>query len=133
MTEDASEFLARYERATNSHDFDNVRPLIAADAVYFFSNENLNGIAAIEKAFVATFNTIKDETYSIRNVRWVALGETVAVCVYDFHWIGTVDGARKEGTGRGTNALVKRGGTWLMVHEHLSTPAAQPQEEGVQS
>lgn len=84
-----------------------------------------------KKAFVATFNGIKDETYSIHNVRWLALGDTVAVCVYDFHWIGTVDGARKEGRGRGTNALVKRAGTWLMVHEHLSTPVAQPQEEGV--
>ena len=124
MTPDG--FLKRYESATNSHDFDNVRPLIAHDAVYFFSNENLHGIAAIEKAFVDTFNTIKDETYSIRSVQWLAVSDTVAVCVYDFHWLGTIDGERREGSGRGTNALVKRNGDWVMIHEHLSKPNGQP-------
>jgi ketosteroid isomerase-like protein len=96
--------------------------LIAPAAVYFFSNENLRGIAAIEKAFVATFDTIKDETYSIRGVQWLAVSDTVAVCVYDFHWIGTIDGERREGSGRGTNALVKRNSDWVMIHEHLSKP-----------
>jgi ketosteroid isomerase-like protein len=115
-------FLKRYESATNSRDFNNVRPLIAHDAVYFFSNENLHGIAAIEKAFVDTFNTIKDETYSIHSVQWLAVSDTVAVCVYDFHWRGTIDGERREGSGRGTNALVKRNGEWVMIHEHLSRP-----------
>jgi ketosteroid isomerase-like protein len=122
ITAELSAFVKKYEEATNSHDFNNVRPLIASEAVYFFSNENLFGIEAIEKAFVGTFNTIKNETYSIKNVRWLAVSETAAVCVYDFHWVGTIDGERKEGSGRGTNALVKRGDEWLMVHEHLSKP-----------
>jgi len=122
ITAELSAFVKQYEDATNSHDFNNVRPLIAPEAVYFFSNENLFGIEAIEKAFVSTFNSIKDETYSIKNVRWLAVSEKVAVCVYDFHWVGSVDGERKEGSGRGTNALVKSDGKWLMVHEHLSKP-----------
>ena len=119
---EVSAFVKKYEEATNSHDFNNVRPLIAPEAVYFFSNENLFGIEAIEKAFTDTFNTILDEVYSIRDVQWLAVSETAAVCVYNFHWIGTIDGERKEGSGRGTNVLVKRDGKWLMVHEHLSKP-----------
>ncbi len=119
---EVSAFLKQYEKATNSHDFNNVRPLIAPEAIYFFSNENLFGIAEIEKAFTDTFNTIKDETYSINDVQWLAISDTVAVCVYNFHWVGVMDGERKEGSGRGTNSLVKRDGDWLMVHEHLSKP-----------
>ena len=122
ITAKLSAFVKQYEEATNSHNFNNVRPLIAPEAVYFFSNENLFGIEAIEKAFVSTFNSIKDETYSIKNVRWLAVSDAAAVCVYDFHWVGMVDGERKEGSGRGTNALIKHGGEWLMVHEHLSKP-----------
>lgn len=122
ITTELSALVKKYEEATNSHDFNNVRQLIAPEAVYFFSNENLFGIEAIEKAFTDTFNTILDEVYSIRDVQWLAVSETAAVCVYNFHWIGTIDGERKEGSGRGTNTLVKRGGEWLMVHEHLSKP-----------
>lgn len=122
ITAELSAFVKKYEEATNSHNFNNVRPLIAPEAVYFFSNENLYGIAEIEKAFTDTFNTIRDEVYSIRDVKWLAVSETAAVCVYNFHWVGTVDGKRKERSGRGTNALIKRDGEWLMVHEHLSKP-----------
>ena len=38
MAAEPDAFLRQYELATNTHDFDNVRPLIDPDAVYFFSN-----------------------------------------------------------------------------------------------
>jgi|SRR3989344_65634 len=119
---EVSAFLKKYEEATNSHKFNNVRPLISPEAVYFFSNENLFGIAEIEKAFTDTFNTIKDEIYSINDIQWLAISDVVAVCVYNFHWVGTIGGKRTKGSGRGTNALVRSGDNWLMVHEHLSKP-----------
>ncbi|HLD80209.1 MAG TPA: nuclear transport factor 2 family protein [Candidatus Nanoarchaeia archaeon] len=34
-------FLQEYEKATNSHNFDNVRKFLLKEAVYFFSDGNL--------------------------------------------------------------------------------------------
>ncbi|MGY4772917.1 nuclear transport factor 2 family protein, partial [Kribbella sp. CWNU-51] len=30
------------------------------------------------------------------------------------------NGERREGQGRGTNAMIKQKGRWQMIHEHLS-------------
>lgn len=121
MKAEVEAFLKEYERTTNTHDFNNVRPLIAEDAVYFFSERTLKGIGEIEKAFVETWDRIKEETYSITDVQWIALSPEVAVCTYTFNWSGIVNGTPKSGSGRGTNVLVKTGGAWHMAHEHLST------------
>lgn len=118
MTPEA--FLKEYERTTNTHDFNSVRPLIADNAVYFFSERTLNGVDEIERAFAETWERIKDETYSISDVNWIALSSDTAVCIYTFNWEGMVEGTRKSGSGRGTNVLVKTDGKWQMVHEHLS-------------
>jgi ketosteroid isomerase-like protein len=119
------DFLKTYEAATNSHDFDNVAPLIDKDAVYWFSDGSFEGIEAIREAFIATWTKIKDEKYSINNVRWFTSSDDTAVCVYDFSWQGSVDGVQKSGSGRGTNVLVHKSGGWLMLHEHLSTEKNQ--------
>nr|GGG78965.1 hypothetical protein GCM10011398_25360 [Virgibacillus oceani] len=55
-------------------------------------------------------------------MNWIALGETVAVCIYQFHWTGNVEGKRKEGSGRGTNVFRQSDDSWKVVHEHLSIP-----------
>lgn len=121
ILEELSLFLKEYELATNSHVFDNVRPLIAEDAVYWFSDGSHIGIKQIEAAFTETFNKIQDEKYEIKNVKWISLENTSAVCIYNFSWKGVVDGKPKEGHGRGTNVLSKVNGNWVITHEHLST------------
>ncbi len=113
-------FMSEYERATNTHDFSKVRPLIAEDAVYFFSDKTLNGILEIETAFVETWEKIAEEMYSISDVDWISVTDTFAVCTYKFNWKGVVDGENREGKGRGTNVAGKRNGKWVMLHEHLS-------------
>ena len=120
ILEEVNAFLKEYEVATNSHVFYNVRPLISENAVYWFSDGTHIGIKEIENAFTKTFNKIQDEVYSIKDVKWISLESNSAVCIYKFHWRGTVDGKPKEGNGRGTNVLRKINGKWLMVHEHLS-------------
>jgi len=118
---DLDDFLKCYEQATNSHDFDRVAPLIADDAVYWFSDGAHEGITAIRAAFEAAWATIVDEDYRISDVRWVAVDDTVATCIYAFRWSGVVDGQPRSGIGRGTNVLARRDGRWVMVHEHLSS------------
>ena len=113
--------LRQYEQATNSHDIDLVMPLIAEDAVYWFSDGSHEGLDQIAGAITRTFDVIRDETYEISDLEWVVLADDHAVCRYRFFWTGTVDGQPRSGKGRGTNVLVKRDGAWKMQHEHLSS------------
>ncbi len=114
-------FLKKYEIQSNTHDFKNVKPLIAPNALYWFSDGTHRGIKAIERAFTKTWNKIRNETYRIKNVRWLVVSDSVGVCVYGFHWSGKVNGRKRTGHGRGTNVIVKRGKGWQIIHEHLST------------
>jgi uncharacterized protein (TIGR02246 family) len=120
--QDLDAFLRRYEAASNSHDFDQVAPLIADDAVYWFSNGTHLGIAAIRAAFESTWATIADEDYRITAVRWLVTSDDAAACTYSYSWSGMIDGQRRSGGGRGTNVLTRTDTSWCIVHEHLSAP-----------
>jgi ketosteroid isomerase-like protein len=113
-------YIRAYEQATNSHDIDQVAPLIVSDAVYWFSDGSHRGRDAVLDAIAETFATIHDEVYRIDDLEWIALGSDHAVCRYRFFWTGTVDGQPRSGAGRGTNVLVNSDGAWRMLHEHLS-------------
>lgn len=119
-----TELMQRYERATNTHRFEEVAPLTAEDAVYWFNDGSFLGTEEIRGAFERTWQTIPDETYGIDDLCWLAADEQIAVCVYDFHWEGTVEGEPRRGAGRGTTVLKRDGDTWRVIHEHLS---AQPE------
>ena len=82
--DERDEFLRRYERASNSHEFDQVAPLLADDAVYWFSNGTYVGIDAIRSAFESTWAAILDEDYRITDVRWLTASEDAAACVYTY-------------------------------------------------
>ena len=69
------------------------------------------------------FELIRDETYRISEVVWVAQSNDVAACVYRFDWSGSLRGAPASGSGRGTTVLARRGDSWAVVHEHLSKGA----------
>jgi len=113
-------FVHAYERATNSHDLTRLGPLIASDAVYWFSDGSHRGREAILAAIGRTFATIRDEVYRIDDLEWIAHDDSHAVCRYRFAWHGVIDGRPGSGTGRGTNVLVDNAGSWQMLHEHLS-------------
>lgn len=118
--DELNNFLKNYEVQANYHKWENIAPLIAESAVYWFSDGSYVGIDNIKEAFIRTFNKIQDEKYSINDIEWIAVSDNFAVCIYNFYWIGTVDGKRTEGRGRGTNVVVKSDGKWKMLHEHLS-------------
>jgi len=120
------QFLRAYEVAANSCNFDNVEPLIAEDATFWFTNGTFVGRSAIRAAFENTWANIQDENYTLSNVQWVGQTATLAVCTYNFRSDGIVDGQRQVYEGHGTNIIEKRGQQWLMVHEHLSKlPASE--------
>jgi ketosteroid isomerase-like protein len=116
----AEAFIRGYEQATNEHDFTLLAPLIADDAVYWFTDGSHRGRAEIEAAVSRTFATIRDEVYEIHDLEWVAVSAESAVCRYRFRWSGLVDGQPASGTGRGTSVLTRRSSRWQILHEHLS-------------
>jgi ketosteroid isomerase-like protein len=113
-------FIRAYEAATNSHDLTQLAPLIAADAVYWFTDGSHRGRDAVLAAIGETFAAIHDEVYRITELEWVMASGSHAVCRYHFAWTGIVAGQPRSGSGRGTNVLVRNDGAWQMLHEHLS-------------
>ncbi len=113
-------FLRDYVRATNTHQFDEVAPLISDDATFWFSSGSHRGLAAVRAAFEKTWGLIQDEVYSVEDVEWLTVGESSAACLYTFRWRGNIDGVAREGSGRGTNVLCNDNGRWYVIHEHLS-------------
>jgi ketosteroid isomerase-like protein len=116
-----AEFIRAYEQATNSHDVTRLAPMIAADAVYWFTDGSHRGRDAVLAAISQTFSAIRDEVYRISELEWIAADSARAVCRYRFAWTGTVGGQPRSGSGRGTNVLVSHDGAWQMLHEHLSS------------
>lgn len=115
-----AEFIRTYEQATNSHDITWLVPLIAPDAVYWFSDGSHRGREAVLTSITETFATIRDEIYRIGDLEWITHSNHHAVCRYRFTWTGAIDGQPRSGSERGTNVLVNNAGTWQMLHEHLS-------------
>ena len=119
MTPD--EFMSLYERATASHDLDATLALIAEDAVYLFSDSSSHiGKTQIRTVLANNFNAIRNERYHLANLRWLAISEHLAICIYEFSWSGEIDGIPRAGQGRGTSVLRRTGEGWLVLHEHLS-------------
>ncbi|GHO83299.1 YybH family protein [Dictyobacter formicarum] len=115
------DLLCEYEQRTNTHQFREVEPLLADDAIYWFSEGSYQGKDEIKQAFEKTWDFIQNERYAIENVQWLAKDETVAVCIYQFRWQGMVEGRLKQGGGRGTSVFQKFSGDWKVTHEHLSS------------
>jgi ketosteroid isomerase-like protein len=114
-------FMSEYERATNTHNINQVTPLICENATYWFSDGSHHGLTEIATAIETTFATIQDEIYTIHDLEWVAASAELAVCRYRFSWTGRIDGQSRSGNGRGTNVITKQRGEWKILHEHLSS------------
>ena len=119
-TNHLTSFIDTYERATNSHDTAQLAPLIAHDAVYWFTDGSHRGREAILSAIADTFTAIRDETYRIYDLEWIVADDNQAVCRYRFSWTGIINGHPRSGGGRGTNVLIRSGDSWQVLHEHLS-------------
>jgi ketosteroid isomerase-like protein len=114
-------FLERYARNTDAHDLGATLGMVADDAIYLFSDGAAHvGKPAIAKVLTANFAAIVDETYRIRDVRWLLSTADAAACVYIFDWSGLVAGKLASGHGRGTSVLHRTADGWRVVHEHLS-------------
>lgn len=114
------DFIKNYEKALSTQDWKQVTPLIHKDANVIFSNGNVHiGKENIKKAFEHNFSLIKNEKYTIKNVRWLLKKEATAMYVFEFFWKGTINEKSVEGNGIGTCVLVRQQGSWILLSEHL--------------
>jgi ketosteroid isomerase-like protein len=115
------EFMQRYEAVNAAQDLPELLKLIADDAIYLFSNGSAHlGKAAVAAAIGKNYETIKGDDYHLADLRWLAVSDEVASCVYTFHWAGEIGGQRMSGRGRGSTVLRKDGDGWKVALEHLS-------------
>ncbi|WP_419880630.1 YybH family protein [Peribacillus sp. B-H-3] len=113
--------LENYIAATNTHVFSNVENLLAEGAIYWFTDKTCTTRDEIKKYFEHAWNTIQNEVYGAKNVRWIAEDRHVAICIYTYTWKGIYDNAPSAGSGRATNVFVRScDGSWKVKHEHLS-------------
>jgi len=117
----ALECLRAYESAAASHNLGETLALIDDSAVYFFSNESAHfGKPAVRDAIAANFDAIKMESFEIPDVECVLETADSAVFVISYRWAGEIGRVSHSGSGRGTLVLKRTGGSWKIVHEHLS-------------
>jgi ketosteroid isomerase-like protein len=114
------EFIKNYEAVLATQDWERVSPLIHKYACVTFSNgQTFRGKRAVRSAFERNFTLIQDEHYAITDLHWVKKTVDFAVCLYTFHWSGLIHEEPVSGSGRGTSVIVKHGGKWLLLAEHL--------------
>jgi ketosteroid isomerase-like protein len=120
MGENKMEVLNEYSKATNTHDFNQVRKLLLDHATYFFSDMICTTLPEIQSYFENAWSVVKDENYEGRNVQWLFTNSTSAACTYIYFYGGYVNGKYTSGHGRATNVFVKNSDKCLLIHEHLS-------------
>lgn len=113
-------FIAKYEAALATQDWQQIDPLIHPDACVTFSSGTVHiGKAAVRQAFESNFAAIQDETYAIENVHWVKKDGDTAVYLFTFHWSGIINGEPASGAGTGTSVLINSKDGWQLLVEHL--------------
>lgn len=91
-------------------------------AVYWFTDRTCTSINEIQSYFENSWNTIKDEVYSISDVNWLVVEQKTATCIYTYHYEGVYNERFVSGSGRATNVFIKENEEeWKLIHEHLSS------------
>lgn len=117
---DLRKFVLSLSIATNSHDFNQVAPLIHPEARYFFSNgREMNGIDEIRKGFEDTWQRIQSEIFRTDEIRWRMVMPQAALYVYRYDWSGIVRGSYSSGEGRGIQLLRKTDEKWQVMRQRL--------------
>ncbi len=111
--------LTAYVEALNTHSWALIKPHVAEDAVFIFTEDTFIGHAAAKAAFEKTFKLIANEVFSLHDIVWTVVTEDVATGHYEFRWKGLISGQESSGGGRGTTILRKVDGRWFVAHEHL--------------
>ncbi|MEW7289947.1 YybH family protein [Aquimarina sp. 2304DJ70-9] len=114
------EFIKSYERALGTQDWNVVEHLVSENVSVTFSNGTIHiGKENVQKAFEKNFSLIKNEKYTVENIKWLVKDKKYAVYLFEFNWTGIIDGKSVSGNGIGTSVLIKENTRWKLLTEHL--------------
>jgi hypothetical protein len=123
------EFLHRFEKLANEENFDLIREMIDEHAYFRFNDGDFLGRAAIQAAFENTWRgdpTVKKARFYLTDISVLTIDQRSASATYTYNWEGTQGDQTFTIRGRGSRVLVQEGGSFRIVHEHLSRfPRAQ--------
>jgi len=118
----ALQLLARWARAVEARDFEDLDRVFAADAVVFVSGRATLGWPEFRDRH------LRPELGQLENVRYTIAdvggkgGDEVAWLVFRFRLTATLNGRPVEGRGLGTAVLERGPDGWLIIHLHTSSP-----------
>lgn len=117
------QFLNHFEALAAKEDFSLIRDLIDERAVFRFNDGDFVGRAAIQAAFEKTWRgdpSVKKARFYLSDIVVLSTDRATATATYTYHWEGSQGGREFKIQGRGTRVLVREGGQFRIVHEHLS-------------
>ncbi|OCN05919.1 DUF4440 domain-containing protein [Erysipelotrichaceae bacterium MTC7] len=112
--------IENYIHATNTHDFDNLVPLISDTATYQFTDKTCVGLKEIREYFENAWDIIKEEKYYATDITCLVQNEEVKVYIYNYHYEGFHNGSFTSGGGKATNVFQLLNDEWKLVLEHLN-------------
>jgi hypothetical protein len=117
------EFLHRFEKLAQEEDFDLIRDMIDEHAYFRFNDGDYVGRPAIQAVFERTWRgdpTVKKARFYLTDISVLTLDERTASATYTYNWEGAQGDRAFTIRGRGSRVLAHEGGSFRIVHEHLS-------------
>lgn len=116
-------FLHEFEHLADREDFAAIRDMIDEHAYFRFNDGDFVGRDAIQAAFERTWRGdpgVAKTRFYLSDVTVLTVDERTAAATYTYHGEGAVGDRPFAIRGRGTRVLVREGGRFRIVHEHLS-------------
>ena len=123
------DFLEAFERLAEREGFGLIREMVDEHAFFRFNDGDFIGRPAIQAAKEQTWRgdpTIEKARFYLSNITVLTVDERTATATYTFNWEGSQGDRAFSVRGRGTRVLVRDGGTFRIVHEHLSRFPGSP-------
>ncbi|MBL8348119.1 MAG: nuclear transport factor 2 family protein [Rubrivivax sp.] len=117
------EFLNHFEALAAQEDFSLISALIDERAFFRFNDGDFVGRAAIQAAFEKTWRadpTVKKARFYLSDIVVLSTDRRTATATYTYHWEGSQGAREFKIQGRGTRVLLREGGQFRILHEHLS-------------
>lgn len=113
------ETLGLYIKALATQSWDAAESFFHQNATVIFAEGTYYGKEQVGNAIHKTFSLIKDEDFSISDLKWTIRTDAFAVCTFVFDWSGTINGKRFTSPGRGTIVWVFAENEWKIINEHF--------------
>jgi len=121
--ESVVQFLHHFEEVAMKEDFGLLRDMLDERAYFRFNDGDFVGREAIQAVFEKTWRgdpTLKKARFYLSDIVVLTTDHASATATYSYHWEGSQAGRSFKIQGRGTRVLVREGGKFRIIHEHLS-------------